>query len=113
MIRHDFAQLAAAARRARHRAALFLAWEKCGDRSLEAPEAIACRGLGGNRRYWLQQARQAEELLQMYARAIERGWTAADSRLVAAFEGDPIGRWSQQADQARRAARQAEIEDAQ
>lgn len=91
---HDVAKLAADVRRCRAIAAAFLAWSKAGAPldgvdgrpGAKHPTFLAIEGRGGNRRYWLNQARQAEGVLLMYARAIERGWTAADSRVVAAFE---------------------------
>jgi len=93
-LRHDAAQLAALSRRARANAAAYAAWSKAGapldgvDGRPGEPHATfrAIAGLGGNRSYWLSQARQAEGLLLMYAKAIERGWSARDGRVVAAFE---------------------------
>jgi hypothetical protein len=122
--RYDVQQLAADARRTRANAAAFRAWDKAGAPldgvggrpGEQHPTYKALPGvdkyghISGSRSYWLRQARKAEELLLMYARAIERGWTATDSRLVAAFEGDPSGHWTHEAEQARRRAAAGQIE---
>ena len=109
--RYSVQQLAADARRCRANAAAYHAWGKAGAPlsgvdgrpGEQHPTYQAIADLGGNRSYWLQHAREAEGLLAMYARAIERGWTATDSRLVAAFEGDPTGHWTFEAEQQRKA----------
>lgn len=52
--------------------------------------AAAALPVGAGRAQQLRQARAHEGLLLSYARAIERGYTAADSLVVASFEGSEV-----------------------